>query len=351
MFRLVLALAFVVSTTTHAQKKVDLETVDSRGWTPLMIAAQSGKVADITALLDRGANIEASNPEVYAGATPLVIALDFDQHHSATLLLDRGASVAGKIGVHALELAARSGSDNLVERLLAAKVSPKGTQALHLAANYGRVSTIRKLVKAGAAVRSPNKGNHDYTPFIVACRRHAVEAARTLLALGANINDVDAEGTPALHWAVFAERPAKVHIYRDKGGPHDTVVRHYKDAPLVKLLVRKGAKLEAVNHDGNTALHHAAMMDAAAAAKVLLAAGANRIEKRSGQDALRACEGAQQLGRAENPAKVSAPNRVRRPSPASRRPYESSPSQPRSCWMSSNMYMSCLTPRGLMPNP
>lgn len=276
--RLAIVLVLLVG-AVHAQPAPDVEAVDSSGWTALMRAAQGGNTAEIKALLARGANLEASHPKVYDGATPLVIALHFDQHDAAKLLLDRGASVADKLGADALELAARSGYDDLLARLLAAKVSPKGTSALHLAARYGRASSIEKLVKAGAVVRMPDKDDHDYTPFIVACQHRQVDAARTLLALGANVNDVDDDGTPALHWAVYAERPEEIHYYAKLGAPHDTVWRPRAEAPLVKLLVAKGAKLEAVDAEGNTALHHAAMMDAAAAAKVLLGAGAKRTTK------------------------------------------------------------------------
>ena len=273
-------LCFVLALTAVARgDKADVEAVDSSGWTALMRAAEGGKTAEIAALLDRGAKIEASSPKVYGGATPLVIALEFDEHDAAKLLLDRGASTAGQTGVAALELASRGGFDDVVDRLLAAKVPVQGTHALHAAAKYGRRTTIKKLVQAGAKVRSPDKDDHGYTPFIIACQNDQVEAARALLALGANVNDVDDDGTPALHWAVFAERPDEIHIYQDLGKPHDTVYRAHQDAPLVKLLLGAGAKLDAVDHDGNTALHQAALMDAAAAAKLLRAAGAKRGAK------------------------------------------------------------------------
>jgi ankyrin repeat protein len=276
---LVIAVLVVSASAALAQPKSNVDAMDSNGWTALMRAAQDGKTSEITSLLDRGANIEASHPKVYDGATPLGIALHFDEHDAAVLLLDRGASIRGKHGTLALVLAARSGYDDIIDRLVAAKVSPKGTLALHAAAKYGRVSTLQKLVKAGAQVRAKNKDDHDYTAFIVACQEGEVDAARVLLLMGANVNDVDADGTPALHWAVFAERPVEIHEYSDMGGPHDTYYEPRKDAPLVKLLVGKRAKLEATDPDGNTALHQAAMMDSAAAAKVLLAAGAKRTTK------------------------------------------------------------------------
>ncbi|HUS28515.1 MAG TPA: ankyrin repeat domain-containing protein [Kofleriaceae bacterium] len=277
--RWVVVLVLMLASVAQAQPKTNVDAVDSDGWTALMRAAQGGKTVEVANLLDRGANIEASNPKVYDGATPLVLALEYGQDDTAKLLLDRGASVAGKLGTSALVLAARGGFDDIVDRLVTAKVSPKGTLALQAAARYGHVSTIKRLVKAGAVVRDKDTGDHDYTPFIVACQENQLAAARALLDAGANVNDVDADGTPALHWAVFGERPDEVHEYREMGKPHDTYWIPHKDAPLVKLLLGKGAKREAVDADGNTALHKAAMLDVAAAAKVLLAAGANRAKK------------------------------------------------------------------------
>jgi uncharacterized protein len=279
MARWIVALALVVSTVASAQSKADVEDVDSSGWTALMRAAEFGKIDEIRNLLDRGAKLEASNPKVYDGATAMVIALHFDEHDAAVLLLDRGASTAGKLGTDALVLAARSGYDDLVDRLLAAKVVMDGGHSLRVAAKFGRVSTIKKLVKAGAKVRDADKRDHGYTPFIVACQEGQLAAARTLLSLGANVNDVDADGTSALHWAVFGERPAEAHIYRGGHGPHDTTFTQLKDAPLVRLLIQKKAKLEALDGEGNTPLHKAAMFDAIAPAKVLLAAGASRTKK------------------------------------------------------------------------
>jgi ankyrin repeat protein len=96
---------------------------------------------------------------------------------------------------------------------------------------------------------------------------------------GARINDQDDERTAALHCAVFASRPAEIHVYKDLSQPHDTYFVPRDQAPLVNLLIARGAKLDAVDGDANTALHEAAMMDARAAAELLVAAGANRAAR------------------------------------------------------------------------
>jgi ankyrin repeat protein len=275
----IFAVLVAVSTASAQSPAPNLEAKDASGWTALMSAAEMGKVDEIKALLAKGANLEASDPKVYDGATPLVLALHFDQHDAAMLLLDRHASTAGKLGTDAMVLAARSGFDDIIDRLLASKISPKDTLALELAAKYGHVSTIKKLVKAGAVVRWVDKADHDFTPFIVACQERQVDAARALLELGANVNDVDGDGTPALHWAVFAERPEEMHIYPEGGGPHDTEWIPHHDAPLVALLIANKVKLDVVDRDKNTALHQAAMMDSAAAAELLIAAKVSQKAK------------------------------------------------------------------------
>ncbi|HEY4055435.1 MAG TPA: ankyrin repeat domain-containing protein [Kofleriaceae bacterium] len=273
---LLVALVLASSATALAD---DVNEPDGSGWTPLMTAAEMGKVDDMKSLLAKGANIELGNPSVYGGATPLLIAMEFGAHDAAVLLLDRHASIAGDRGVGVLERAAMYGFDDIVDRMLKAKVSPKGNSALELAAKYGKVSVLKKLIKAGANVGAVNKYDHDYSAFMVACQERQVEAAKVLLDAGADVNAVDADGTTALHWAVFGERPDEMHIYPADDGPHDTIYSPHETAPLVELLVAHKVKLNVADKDGNTALHEAAMIDAASAAQVLVKAGADTKAK------------------------------------------------------------------------
>jgi ankyrin repeat protein len=266
---------------------VDIDQKDESGWTALQRAAEGGDLKEIEALLAQGASLEASSPGVYGGATAFEIALEFSQPEAAKLLLDRGASIAGAIGTQALALAARDGDDAILDALLARGVVVTSTGALALAAKFDRVSTIAKLIKAGAAVNAADADDHHFTPLMVACMEGKLEAARALLAAGARIDAQDDERSTALHWAVFASRPVEIHMYEDLGKPHTTIFRPRPDAPVVKLLITHGAKLDLADGDANTPLHEAALMDARAAAELLVAAGANRaLRNRDGKTAL-----------------------------------------------------------------
>jgi ankyrin repeat protein len=256
-----------------------IDVTDSSGWTALQRAAMSGEVGELERLLADGASLEAASPKVYDGATAFVVALHFSHHDAAKFLLDRGASIAGPLGTQALELSARDGDDEILDILLARGVTPAGSHALHLAAKNGRVSAIPKLLKAGAPVDERKSDDHGDTPLVEACSANQLEAARVLIAAGAKPNQRDDNGTTALHWAVFGARDSEIHIYSKPNAPHDTVFIPQKDAPLVQLMLDKGARIDDVDPEGNTALHEAAMIDANAAARVLVRAGANRKVK------------------------------------------------------------------------
>jgi ankyrin repeat protein len=266
------------TTATPIDAPSPVDEQDDRGWTPLMHAAQMGKLDEVKALLARGANIEANSDTIYDHATPLLIALHYSQAETAAFLIARGASIAGTIGPQAITLAARNGDMDLVEYLLAHGI-PASMSAVTLAAKYGYADVITRLVKAGAPVNAANADDHDYTPLIVACQENKGEAAAVLIKAGAKVDAVDDDGNTALYWAVFGARPIEVHEYEEMGQPHDTYWIPQGDAPVVKLLVDAKANVNARNKDGETPLHEAAYLDAAAAAQVLLDAGASRTAK------------------------------------------------------------------------
>jgi ankyrin repeat protein len=256
----------------------DVDARDSDGWTPLHHAAQRGNLERIEELIRRGANLEIALVKTYPGATPLVTALEFSQPEAAKLLLDRGASTAERVGRVALTLAARCGAVDVIEALLARGVSVKGTTALHAAARSGGSKAVACLIGAGADANQPLPDDHNFTPLMIACAENQLDASRVLLAAGARVNDRDDGGSTPLHWAVYAARPREIHRYGPTG-PHTTQWIPRADAPLVELLIDHHAALQAIDGEHNTPLHQAAMMNARAAAALLVAAGADRTAR------------------------------------------------------------------------
>jgi ankyrin repeat protein len=245
----------------------------TRGRAALHDAAQAGKLDEMRALIDGGADLEAVE-DVYR-FTPFLFALEFSEPEAAMLLLERGASTAGPIGVRGLALAARGGAVEVIDVLLARGITARGTFALHAAAKYGHADAIERLLKAGAPV-DEREPNDQWTPLLIACMENKLAAARVLLAAGASVTVKDDDGNMPLLWAVFGARPNEIHEYPALGGPHDTHFVPQRDAPLVELLLKRGAPIDALDGDGDTALHRATMYQATAAIDVLLARGANR---------------------------------------------------------------------------
>lgn len=86
-------------------------------WRPLHVAADEGSLEIIKALLDRGANIEASGP---SGCRPLHIAVQEGQIKIVKVFLDRGANIEApdSNGYSPLHFAAWGGQLEIVKALL-----------------------------------------------------------------------------------------------------------------------------------------------------------------------------------------------------------------------------------------
>jgi cytochrome c len=118
-------------------------------------AAKKGDVAALTAALDSGAEINASD----GIATPLYYAIDRAHLEAAKMLIARGAdaNVAAKWGPPLLA-AAESGKTELVKLLLDAGADAaaafKGQTALHAVARNGCLDCVVALVEKGADVNA-----------------------------------------------------------------------------------------------------------------------------------------------------------------------------------------------------
>jgi uncharacterized protein len=252
------------------------------GFTPLLYAARQGCLDCARELVAAGAKVDLTDPD---GVTPLLSALLNAHFDTAKYLLEAGAMVNkwdfwGRTPLYAavdFNTVPHGGrpdrpslddttSLRMIEILLAAGANPNaqlklfppyrslrmdrgadaildiGTTPLLRAARGADLPAIERLVKAGALVDLPQRDG--ITPLMAAVGagassidtrgkfRTAVEALETadaLLEAGAAIDQTDARGRTALHYAAAAG---------------------YTDVAL--LLVDRGASLAAADADGVT---------------------------------------------------------------------------------------------------
>ncbi|HRI72740.1 MAG TPA: ankyrin repeat domain-containing protein, partial [Polyangium sp.] len=121
--------------------------------------------------------------------------------------------------------------------------------------------------------------NDGFTPLHMAVIDRKEEVVKVLLAAHADVEAKDAHGRTPLHWGPFAYRPQEVHIYMDIGGPHETEHVDPGAAKAINLLLDAGAKINAVDDEGDTPLHEAARLGSVRGAQALLARGAKTNAK------------------------------------------------------------------------
>jgi ankyrin repeat protein len=134
--------------------------------------------------------------------------------------------------------------------------------------------------------------------LVDAARNDDHKTAVALLAERADPNQVEADGTTPLHWAVhfndadlvirLLEAGASVAVANDYGATPMSEAAIAANPEVLGALLRAGADVDSPNADGQTALMVIARGGNTAAAKVLIDAGAdvNAREQRKGQTAL-----------------------------------------------------------------
>ena len=148
----------VVSATPRAATSVASDRPITRLDVALVGAAGDGDVRTITALLDGGANVNAS---VTGDGSPLILAAREGHRPAVELLLDRGADVnLGVIGDgNPLIMAAREGHLDIVTLLLdrgahVDEMVQGDENALIQASGHGQLDIVKLLVARGANVNA-----------------------------------------------------------------------------------------------------------------------------------------------------------------------------------------------------
>src|SRR5215475_1161753 len=143
----------------------------------------------------------------------------------AKTLVEKGADVNP-----ALAAAARQGKTDIVNFLLDRKPSRQAiNEALPAAAAKGHTTIAQKLIDSGADV----KGEYGATALMMAAYYANLDVTQLLLSHRANVNAVNSDGETALHYAARADR---------------------ESVEIVRILLQKGADVNVRDRDGTTAL-------------------------------------------------------------------------------------------------
>lgn len=269
----------------------------------LRAAVRDGKVAEVKALLRKGADLNAPDAE----RLPLLLEAVLNSHAECVkYLLEQGAdpNIRDRAGLTALMLAV--GDPAKLTLLLEQganvnAVSAAGRTALTLAAAQRRaLPAVKLLLRQGAQVNQQDENG--YTALLWAARQGDVETLRLLLERGADTQvrvrkgAVPPEtGANALDLACSSRNAEAVklllarEVSLDKNGRPLINAAMEGSLDIVKLLVAQGALVAVADPLGYTALMHATLTENGSLEllKLLLDRGADpQIKARDGNTAL-----------------------------------------------------------------
>ncbi|KAK1832426.1 ankyrin repeat-containing domain protein [Podospora conica] len=199
-----------------------VDPVDSKGNTPLIIAARQGSTAAVKILIDHGAYVDCVNDEVL---TPLAMSVYAKSLDVARLLIDSGADIDVPLfdaGLRVIHIAAEEGENDLIRLLLAhgadvdARSNKNAETPLMYSVMNGNLLTFKFLVESGA---DPDAQDNMGCAMLLFSVEHPA-MLRYLLSLDRfDVNHRDNFGSTALHEAVILKKNemASARILLQKG--------------------------------------------------------------------------------------------------------------------------------------
>jgi len=237
-------------------------------------------VKAVSDILDHGAEINAVDR---SRRTPLIVASALGYTDLAELLIDRGADIyaTDNLQISVLHKAVNSGcetvlrlllvrchgSDRRPDKFINAKDLRRGETALHVAARTDCSCILDQLLKHGVDINA--KDSTGYAPLHTAVQHLRFNAAERLISAGANVNQKNNTGNTPLHCAIVSDdddvSPTIVRMLLDHGA--DVRVQNFVGRSalhravwfglddLIEVLLNAGADANAIDDYGNTPFH------------------------------------------------------------------------------------------------
>lgn len=240
-------------------------------FTPLHLAIERGNKPMVKLLLEYGANMNLlryCNNE--KGESPLMLAVKKGRISVVKLLLKKGAKINSKYDTNSslLHLALQQGFEKVVQLLLKNnhKVygrDEEGFTVLHKAVEKGERAIVKFLLKKGCSVNTAAKLGT--TPLETAVEKGDEKMVRLLLTHNAVVCRKDSEGFSVIHRAAQSGNKFIVKFLLENGSnvndttslaettPLQIAVQNENEA-VVNLLLKHGAKVDAKDKNGKTAL-------------------------------------------------------------------------------------------------
>jgi ankyrin repeat protein len=265
-------------------------------WTVLMYAARQGATDAARVLIASGAQVNTTDPD---GTTALVLAIINGHYDTAALLAEKGAdpNIGDTAGMAALYAAVDMSTLGEVygrpARKSTSKLTPLDLMAVLLAHGANPNAQLTSVTLARAHTPGEGTLGAGTTPLMRAARNGDAAAMRLLLEHGADPTITEENHTTALMLASGLGRGLGVFAKE-----YSTEAEMLE---AVKVLLERKVDVNAVNDQGQTALHFAAMASDDVV-RVLAANGARLdMKDRQGRTPLDAALGVGGRGRAGGP--------------------------------------------------
>ncbi|KAJ5549031.1 hypothetical protein N7513_006265 [Penicillium frequentans] len=224
------------------QTKQSINTLDKAGYTPLARASMNGHEAVVGLLIDKGADVHATNHGYRQ--TSLHCASQKGHEAVVRLLVEKGADI------HA--------------------IAPEGLTPLHWASITGHKSMAGYLIEKGADVHAVD--NWSRTPLHEASKNGHATVARLLIESGADVNLADGIGWTSLHMASKIGHKAVARLLIQEGAD---IYATYGHEAVARLLIENGADVQTIDKDELTSLHWSSKNGHEAVVRLLIENGAD----------------------------------------------------------------------------